>query len=508
MGEAPEEVDPVALRKAFEDLEGDDPVAFEVFRRRQLVPGERQTLRAIGEELGVSRERVRQLEARFALKLKRSVAEDEGHPLHRAAAFLEERLGPFSRAEVLRQAIEELDQGENVLEPEHRVLILLRLAGPYEQEDDWCTCRPKLEKAAEVLDQLGEDGPVPLDVAVASLADLGVSPEDAEAWLRRSKAYMVIEGHLARRGASMGDRGVSVLALRGEPMTLEEIFEILDEDRSFASFKNQMQADSRVLRRGLKRYGLEEWGGEEYTTVTDEMIQEIDRSGGRVDLDELAEGLSRRFGVSPSSVRMYSQGAQFHVDGDGGVSVAPPGDAPATKPLPLTRGCFRLPAGWSFRRIVDHDVLRGSGSAIPLGFAKELGLQPGDSLRLETPFGLLTCSWPSHMAHVGSLRAAAEAYRAVEGDYLFIVSLGEGRADVLHAAAGEWQKLKGVSQLAKRCGCDGSREEDIAASLGVERAKSGALRTRIRQQLVQRGESDLSGLVEDDEDLLEALVDL
>jgi hypothetical protein len=286
------------------------------------------------------------------------------------------------------------------------------------------------------------------------------------------------------------------------------MFEILGEDRSLASFKNQMQADERVTRRGVKHYGLTQWEGEEYTSVVDEMTQEIERRGGEADLEELAQLLHQRFGVSPHSVRMYSQGVQFRVRGDGRVAVALTLEAPKTKPLALTRGCFRLPSGWSFRRTVDHDVLRGSGSAIPLGFAQELGLEPGGSLGLDTPYGRISCSWPSHTAHVGSLRQAAEANGAREGDYLFLVALGEGRADVLHIGEAAWKGLSGVEQLAKRCGCASQEIADVAAALDLDGISSGSTQTRIRQQLLHRGENDLAELIRDEDDLLEALIDL
>jgi hypothetical protein len=499
-------VDPEELREAFEALETKDYVAFDVYRRRKLATGKPPTLQEIGDEKGVSRERVRQIENRFELNLRQTLAEDPDQPLRRASLLLAERLGGLVRIEEMERAIDDLAGATEVLQPQHRVRLLLDLAGPYETEGDWCTRCTFPSEAQEALDRLTEDGPLPLTAAVESLAARGCSPSDAEAWIDASKRYRILEGHLVR-GRSLADRGVAVLTIRGEPMTLAETFAILGEQRSLASFRNQMQADPRVIRRGLKHYGLVEWGGEEYTSVADEMAQEIERRGGSAPLDELAQFLHHRFGVSPASVKMYAQGVQFRLDESGRVAVASTLEAPGTKPLPLTRGCFRLRAGWAFRRTVDHDVLRGSGSAIPLGFAKELCLQPTGSLKLETPYGPISCSWPSHSAHIGTLRRAAEAHQASEGDYLFVVALGNGQADVLHAAA-DWAKASDLQQLAERCGCGGGTIEDVAIALGIDATIAGSLPTRIRQQLLHRDEGELAGLVPDEDNLLGVLASL
>jgi hypothetical protein len=506
-----DEVDLVELREAFAALESKDPSACEVYRRRRLLwSGTRPTLREIGEEMDLSRERVRQLEARFELMLRRMTSHDPGYVLSRAARALANRLRSLTRTDALERVAEKLggDPGA-VLGGQHRLRILLELAGPYDVDDDWCVRRALPQETGDLLDRLVAKGPVPLATAAREVAALGVYSEDAEAWISLSKDFMVIEEHLVPRGASLADRGAWVLKVRGAPMTLEEIFEVLDEERSLRSFKGQMQGDPRVMRRGLKHYGLAEWGGEEYTSIIDEMVQEIERRGGQTDLAELAELLSERFGVSPNSVRMYSEAAQFLVDEDGRIAVASSPKSPETKPLPLTRACFRLPSGWAFRRIVDHDVLRGSGSSIPLGFARELGLRPGDSLRYETPYGPVNFSWPSHMAHVGSLRAAAEAHGAREADYLFLVAQSGKRVDILHVPLSDWEKASGIEQLGKRCGCEANTLEEIASALGVESERSDSeTATRIRQQLLQRNEAELAELVRDEDDLLGALVAL
>jgi hypothetical protein len=494
---------------AFERLEG--CADFDIYRRRKLAAGKPPTLQQLGEEMAITRERVRQLEARFEARLRKSVTEDPGNPINVVARQLAEGLGPAVPSAALPTALESLaPSADAALREPHRVRLLLALAGPYEIDDGWCLRSSFRDDSQELLERLTEEEPAPLVQVVEEFVRLGLRAEDVEPWLESCGDYVVIYDHVVRYGRSLAERGVAVLSLRGEPMTLQEIFEELGEQRSFRGFKSQMQGHPQVRRRGVKHYGLIEWGGEEYTSISDEMCQEIERRGGSIDLEELARALSRRFGVSPASVRMYAAGAQFSLSSAGRVAVAVAEAVPATKPLGLTRGCFRLPAGWAFRRAVDHDVLRGSGSAIPLGFAKELGLAPGSSLRLKMPFGSLNCSWPSHMAHIGSLRKAAVAFEAKEGDYLFVVATGKGAADVVRAGAAECAAAAGIERLALECGVGGPDAEaaQVAAALGLEKCEPGVLQTQIRQRLLQRDEDELAALVADDDDLLQALVDL
>jgi hypothetical protein len=494
-----------SLMEAFEVLETGYATAFDVFRRRRLCAGSPATLQRCADEHGISRERARQLEVQFWKQLQ---ALPDGDPVATAAARLAEVLGPAARAERLLQAIQELGL-EAATQPSHRLRLLLTLAGPYREEDGWCFLEEFQEEAEEALERLtAEIGGAPLDSAAAELCAIGLQEQDVGPWIAASPRFGLAGDCVLRLGGSIADRGVAILALRGEPMTLEEIFEALAEDKSLRSFKNQMQGDPQVRRVGVKHYGLASWEEEEYTTVADEMAQEIERRGEPVELDELARTLAERFGVSPSSVRMYASGARFSVDAEGMVSVGGDDRMPETKPLALTRGCFRLNAGWALRKVVDHDVERGSGTGIPFGFAKEIGLSPGASIQLPSPHGPISCSWLHHTASLGSIRKAMLDLGAEQGDYLFVISCGD-RLEFDHVAAAACEQSSGIERLALECGAGEGTADAIAAALAIGGSASGPAALQIRRRLLERGEEDLAALVPDaDEDLLDVLTGL
>lgn len=503
-----------SLAAAFEELELTDVTAFDVFRRRKLSPSNSPTLESLAKDLGVTRERVRQIEKRVRARIDSLMLEPEEWPIGVAALRARKALGPVADIAQLASLGRLLDpSGAGFSHQTHRMMLVLMLAGPYHRVDNWLVTDEGASLTQTSLEHATEDGPADLDSLAEILSACGIRMALCQGWIEHQKGYRILEGKITRWHGSLADKAEAVIRIAGEPLTPEQIFERIDEQhKSFRGFKGQL-VDARFRRRALNLYGLTEWGGEEYTSVVDEMTEELERQGGSMDLDELATMLAHNFGVSESSVRMYAGGPQFHVDVARRVARRT-GDLPLpdSPPLGLTRACFCLHDGWALRRTVDHDITRGSGSGLPIAFAKELGLNPEASLRLDTPLGEVTCSWPSHTAHIGSLRAFAKALGAVDGDHLFIVHLGAGRLDIRMVRASDCAAASGYRRLALECGRRPGDfpERKVAASLGLS-AKDRQLATAIRLRLRTRGESDLAQLVPDEppeDGLLDALASL
>lgn len=507
----PEALARYQLGPAFDALESIDPGAFEPYRRRRLDPPPRATLQALAEERGITRERVRQLELRFNWRLQKTVRDDPDNPIAQAGRALAGALGMILPVDRLPDALRALGPRARCLDDRpDRVALLLDLAGSYAIREGWIVHpRFAIDGPAKLESMVPDKGHAPLDVVVDGLAEVGLRGEDCQAWIEDLPGYRIYSGQVIRLGSSMADRGVAILRIHGRPMTLEHIFDELGEQRSLRGFAGQMQGDPRVRRLGLKEYGLAEWGGDEYVSVIDQMKAAILAAGGSCDVNALASDLSERFGVSPSSIRTYAAGHPF-CSADGQVALDETAAAPLSRPLAHTRSCFRHADGWAFRRVVDNEVLRGSGSAIPVSFARALALAPSDSKSLRGPFGQLNCSWPSNVPLIGSLRAAAEQVDAVVGDYLFVVALGDERVQIRHLAATRFRKARGLERLALECGAANSTVQEIGRTLGIEAGRVTADLTAIRQQLRIRGEHNQAKLLswEDGAALLDALTRL
>jgi hypothetical protein len=489
------------LTEAFAELAGSDRRAFEVYRRRRCGETPRPTLGELGDELGLTRERVRQLSERVAARIDATVKGNPDNPIWTAAQRLRSTMGAVWPMARLDEALAEAGPQLGAISSDgFRKGLLLELAGPYTAEKGWFYLSESQAAIEAVVASLTPIAPVALDQLLERLASLSASENIAREWLLARPDTRVSDGRVVRWGSNLGDKAVAILALRGEPMTAEEIYESLGEDRSERSFKQRVQSDERIRRLGVKHYGLELWGGEEYSSIAEEMAEEIERCGGRVELETLASRLSERFGVAETSVRMYASGAQFLIDNENMVRLNT-GDAaaPDVRPLALAKNCYRTARGWAFRREVDSDVLRGSGTGLPRAFALEVGLSPGGRVELHSPHGQIRAWWPHHMAHIGTLRAVAEALDAEEGDFLFIVAVDEGAVDFHCLRRTEREQLDGAERLALEC--TGERSDDplalVAKAVGIAPDPREGLSARVRQRLIERHEEHLARLIQD-----------
>lgn len=488
------------LAEAFTELADSNGRAFEIYRRRR---GETPppTLSDLGTELGVTRERVRQLEQTVAAYIDTAIKNNPDNPIWTAAHRLQSTMGALWPTERVDQAIAEaVPQAAAVNSDGFRQGLVLELAGPYTVDEGWLYLSNSRDAIQAIISGLTSSVPVEVDELTERLVRLAVHDDVAREWLLDRPNVRVEEGRAVGWGSNLGDKAVAILALRGEPMTAEEIYDSLGEDRSERSFRQRVQNDERIRRRGVKHYGLEKWGGEEYSSIAEEMVEEIERCGGRVDLDILAAQLSEQFGVAETSVRMYAGGAQFLIDSQNMVSLNT-GEIPApdVRPLALAKGCYLTPLGWAFRREVDAEVLRGSGTGIPKAFALEVGLSPGGKVELDSPHGNISAWWPHHMAHIGTLRTVAEALNAVEGDSLFLIALGKGALAFRCLRQRECEQLDGPDRLALEC--TGERSDEplavAARALGVASDPNEGLSARLRQRLIERKEEHLARLIQD-----------
>jgi hypothetical protein len=489
-----------SLLAAFEVLETVDKTSFEIYRARKLA-SETPTLQHLADQLGVTRERIRQREARVEEFIRdgiESPRESPIHPIGFAAKRIRAEFGPVATADETT-AISALVDPEATALAGHpdRMALLLHLAGDYQLDGPWMVVPKVAEFTDAALASLTHGRYASVDEACRAIGELGVRTALQPPWIASRKGFRIVGDVLVRWGQSMADKAVAILEVAGEPLTMEDLYERLGEDKNFRGFKNQVQGEPRIRRRGLRHYGLDAWGGEEYTTIVDEMTQELERQGGSIALADLAQSLAHNFGVSESSVRMYADGPQFDIDAAGFVRRRT-GELPVppSAPLEMTRCCFRLEEGWAYRRQVDHDVLRGSGGGVPISFAKYVGLTPGTSVSFQSPYGEIRCSWPSHIAHIGSLRSVAELLGASEGDFLFITYVSPDEFDVRLTERRSCEAASGFDRLCLESGrgTTADPERAVAEAIGLDPAQPG-LRTAIRLRFGERGERDLAAMV-------------
>lgn len=322
-----------------------------VLERRVIPLDHKPTLENVGVELGITRERVRQLESRVRDTMKSRLDGEAGAALRHLAARLVHELGPVAdigadvaacEAAVIATSADPIDDFELRRE------LLRQTCGPYVEIGalTWSpTARRKLDEVRYALNEIEAGGLVDDSTVDEVHAALAIAPERDDEVL----AYLGlkrIQGSVLRWTGSIADKAIGALAAANRSMSMLDLYDLVETDRNPRSFANAVQADKRVMRLGKDRYGLRQWGGEEYSGILQELEQAIDEAGGAADLEELIARFVAEFEVSESSVRAYAADRRFIRGADGTISFRTGDDPePTFRATPNRAGAGCCPAG-------------------------------------------------------------------------------------------------------------------------------------------------------------------
>ena len=472
-----------------------------ILDERLLPTSGHKTLDDLARALGVTRERVRQLESRLISTLE---AADDLAPARRRAWKLAETLGAAvpAGAPEIDEALNKVWGGAGQLARESReASLLLYLAGPYKEQRGWLISRNSQERVsaiqAELVAAADRTGVIGDEKRGEVLTAAGLHARWWDKWVSHLDLVRQSPYGLIRWDGTTLDKLQLLLGLRGQPATVEELLADLGRDMSVVSIRGRMTDDDRFVRIDKTgRFALPEWDHDEYTSVADEIAQEIERCGGTATLDHLMRSISDRYAVRASSVKAYAKSPRFMMNEHGDVRLRTPDDEPfrSDASLELTRGCYLVDGTWTYRILVDADLLRGSGRACPPAFAEALSIHAGDRTTLKYGNGDVYLGWPETSftgPSFGSLREVATDLGAEEGDWLFL-SAADGclharlcRRHVVSTAAGLDRTLVLMGL--------GADVDDpyaaiaVAVGLGPHTA-AGDIRERLRR----RGEEDLA----------------
>ncbi len=378
------------------------------------------TLQELGDRFNLSRERVRQIEAAAVKELLQLKSIPEVDAVITRIRF---DLGlVFSRTD-LADAIG-VDLNATVLPTE--VHLLLFLAGPYQVAAE-TMMSAKFDTALRAALAETASGPVPLVEVRRSMRSLGIHDDHQLQALRARRDIRIVDEKVVPWSGTLGDKAAVVLALKRRLMTAEEIHEHIGEG-SLTTLKNYLGSEDRFQRRGPRRWGLSEWGGERYKSIAAEMADELGGLPHGMPIERLKRILDEKFGIVAASVEIMSVTHPRFVR-DGVWVRLRREDEPYVPDTALEEAgdCVVIEGVWAWRHLVTHDTLRGSGHIVPEAFAALLRLLPGGRLKFSSEFGDIPMYWPSQSPGIGSLRHVAESLGAAEGDYLFVVAYDTGR---------------------------------------------------------------------------------
>lgn len=458
---------------------------------RRLFAMRPMTLDEVGQVMGVTRERVRQIEAKVRDRLTPSV--EFGTGPGDLLVSLRSALTPV--APIDRLVAEHPALGAVVPSLDAPVwLVLDRLDDAFEVRDGWAAA-PSYQAAvmttrAVVEDLDDEFGVAPLGV-VRAQALPRLSAQEAEQWLTQV-GYEVRGKHVLTRTRGIADLAAASLAIAGEPVGFDELVGMLRVERTRTSIRNALFADDRFGRVDRDRWALSSWGHEGYASIGTLIQRQLDQHGGEIGVAALVASLTDQYSAAPASVRAYASSYPYVVRD--GVVRRSTHAVVARKGSFDTRRLFRASSGWRYRVQITNEHLRGSGFQIPVGAASVIGLSRGGSVSMPSRLGNQVANWTTQPT-TGSIRRFLLDLGTSNGDDVFL-RLADGEFDVLPARTPRhnagWEHasvLAGLPVPADRP----SAFEALAWAVGLD---SKASKHDVARRCRERGDLDIAGLLE------------
>ena len=228
-----------------------------------------RTLQELGNDFGVSRERVRQIESNCIQTMARRLETARFRPLIAASATIASEIGlavPVTMARAAGFLSSRLPIGSiATASPESflRAFLLWR-SGSYELRNGWMIKQPAaryIRKTRIVGNSLLRRGPASADQLIAKVCALGFRRDVVPQWVSAFGQVRILGSVAVRWRGSMADKAVALLEYQGGPMSRRGISELLGFPHSIMALSNCLSADERVERLKRDVYALRAWQG-------------------------------------------------------------------------------------------------------------------------------------------------------------------------------------------------------------------------------------------------------
>ena len=401
---------------------------YQTVLEQRILSAKPQTLAVVGRELGLTRERVRQMQARLNHMFRDAVGESTAA----ISRLLRQTMGPVVSSDELSREVRRpfAIRSEDSVSTRLAIRLLLMEIN-YGDRSGTCL-DPEAVAIAKDLREAAHE--LADDVGLVTNEDLRrrlPSSSDWDRFWEPLTAYAglhSIQGRVALRDTRKARVKAAILDI-GKPATKREIAGQIGIGA--ASVGSLLATIPSLVRADKNRWGLKEWIPDPYQGIWKEIVRRIEEDGGATRLERLEEELPRLFNVSRNSVRMYARTPQFSID-EGYVRVA-------SNPKLKLRALDAVIDGrteegtpyWTFG--VENRHFEGYSIApFPAELARELGCEPNGSIAAAVahPEGAaaISVNWPlsSPMgASVGRITESLTGLGARTGDRLRLLVVGQ-----------------------------------------------------------------------------------
>ncbi len=300
----------------------------EIISRRFGLYDRKETLEQIGELLGITRERVRQLEKSVVSRLKSAAEKDLPHIKEIEQSFIQhlEAMGNVARVKDLSQKVSK----ENTPRDQAHVAFLSELApnlAVVGESDDF-------HHSVGIAEHHDNDGMKELAVEIVEFIKAHGKPTEIQHVskgigkheAKHTEALAKTSKHLAELRGQWGltkwptvnpknirDKIYVVLQEKHEPMHFSDIAKAIREsdfkrrDVTVQAIHNELIKDSRFVLIGRGIYALKEWGYKK-GTVADIITEVLKKEAGPLHRDEIVKRVLKLRQVKETTILLNLQG--------------------------------------------------------------------------------------------------------------------------------------------------------------------------------------------------------
>ena len=306
----------------------------EIIARRFGLFDRKETLEQIGELLGITRERVRQLEKAVVARLKAAAEQGNGLPhIKEVQELLEEKLNANGKVARISELVTRLGLESNRLE-QARVAFLAQLcpaitvvdeddnhhlAAGLASKHDQDAMKASIAKIVDIIKENGK--PTTIDKIATQAGTTDVAQVAALASVSKQLATLNGLWGLVNwpmvNPKNIRDKIYVILKENGKHMHFNEIAEAIKKsdfkrkDVTTQAIHNELIKDKRFVLVGRGIYALKEWGYKK-GTVADIIADILRKEGGALHRDEIVKRVLQSRYVKETTILLNLQGkSQF-----------------------------------------------------------------------------------------------------------------------------------------------------------------------------------------------------
>lgn len=301
----------------------------EIISRRYGLFDRKETLEQIGELLGITRERVRQLEKSVMTKLKTMADRGELPHVEQLDVVFAEQLAANGKVSKISDLSAKLT-AKNTKIDQSRVAFLARLtptvtfvnendhfhnAAALANEYTEKAVKDKVTQVVEAIKKIGK--PVSIEEIAGAMAH--PVPKETEALASVSKNLATLNGRWGLikwpmvNPKNIRDKIYVILYENGKQMHFNEIAEAISgsdfkrKDVTTQAIHNELIKDNRFILVGRGIYALKEWGFKQ-GTVADVITEVLKESGKPLHRDEIVKRVLKKRFVKETTILLNLQG--------------------------------------------------------------------------------------------------------------------------------------------------------------------------------------------------------